>query len=181
MLPFCHLFSPVPHSLRRAKVLGRCRSTVVVVEAQKQRGKQGKGKGKNKAPRSEVRCVDGRNPQILLLPQPPSQASRTIQCTTIPCHFARSRLPSLTLSCIFHVLAQESHQTSSTSSPGQTTAGRPAIKPYGGLLSACMCAYPSPPVLQSAVSRKMLTAACPRRTMPAQQLSLHDKAVRSTV
>lgn len=46
-------------------------------------------------------------------------------------------------------------------------------------MSACICSCPSPPTMQSAVSRQMLTTACLRRTlMPAHRLSLHDEAVK---
>jgi hypothetical protein len=97
-------------------------------EAAWEESKARQGQGQEKAPRSEVR--DGKNPQIHhLLPQrPPRQASRTIQCITIPCHVAWSRLPSLTLSWILHVLAQESHlqphapsQSDYCRSPGNQT------------------------------------------------------------
>jgi hypothetical protein len=80
-----------------------CIGKMSVVEAQKQRGKQAKARARaKKAPRSEVRRYNVlmakiHNPQIhLLLPHQhrPSQASRTIQCITIPC---RGRLESIVM------------------------------------------------------------------------------------
>jgi hypothetical protein len=173
MLPFCHLFSPVPHSLRRLlywEDVGGGGAKAAW------KASQGKGKGKKGSPQRSppLQCFDGEDPQSTnpppssSTPAKPSQPYNTMHQDTVPrsvgvdCHGCHSH-GSYTFSprkAIFNLKLR----------PSQTTAGRPAIKPYGGLLlSACISGYPSPPVLQSAVSRKMLTTACPRRRtiMPA--------------
>jgi hypothetical protein len=155
---------------------------LAVVEAQKQRCIEGKGKYKKRLPAVKSdgrrRKVEGSSslfPQCNALRYQCHLGWKRLHCH---CHHQSSTFSPRKASAIFTLEPQRYLQY--FQDPSQIHAGRPAFKPYGGLLlSACICSYPSPLILQSAVSGHMLTAACSRRTM-AHQPSLHGEAVRGT-